>query len=100
MEHKANIGAFRCRREQVAHSMARSRFHATDGSACVLDAVGGDVRRPERPTLRPAALAGSVMAGLDDPEDRTRWRVGVQDRSRRVLRQPFVRPADAVARAA
>ncbi len=81
--------------------MARYRFHATNGSACVFDAVGSDVRRLDRLTLRATEAAERVMGSLDDPKDGARWRVSVRDRSgRRVRAQPFVRPAGAVARAA
>ncbi|UYW29017.1 hypothetical protein OKC48_11065 [Methylorubrum extorquens] len=81
--------------------MTRYRFHATNGSACVFDAIGRDVRRIDRLTHRAAEIAERVMGSLEDQEDWAQWRVSVHDSSgRRVLVQPFVLPADAVARAA
>ena len=77
-----------------------ARFHATDGSACVLDAVGKDVRRLERLTRRAAEVAERVVGSLDDQEDGSQYRVSVHDLSGRcVLVQPFALRADAVARA-
>ena len=81
--------------------MARYRFHATNGYAFVLDAVGRDVRRPERLTRRASEVAKSVMSELDDHEDWAEWSVSVHDLSgRRVLVQPFVTRADGMAQAA
>lgn len=71
--------------------MARYRFHATNGTAFVLDAVGKDVRRPERLTRRASEVAESVMDELDGGENWSEWCVTVHDLSgRRVLVQPFV----------
>ena len=81
--------------------MARYRFHATNGYAFVLDAVGRDVRRPERLTRRASEVAQSVMNELNDYEDWAEWSVSVHDLSgRRVLVQPFVTRADGMAQAA
>jgi len=75
--------------------MARYRFHATNGTAFVLDAVGKDVRRPERLTRRAAEVAESVMDEFAGGEDWSEWSVTVHDLSgRRVLVQPFVPQAD------
>jgi hypothetical protein len=81
--------------------MARYRFHATNGFAFVLDAVGKDVRRPERLTRWAAEVAESVMDELDGQEDWSEWSVTVHDLSgRRVLMQPFVSQADGASQAA
>ena len=51
------ISLYRTKREQRClpaalgrgeDTMARYRFHATNGSACVFDAIGRSVRNPER----------------------------------------------------
>lgn len=81
--------------------MAYCRFHATNGSACVFDAVGRDVSRLDRLTLRATKTVESAIGNLDDLEEWAQRRLGVPDRSgRRGAVQPFVRFADAVARAA
>ncbi|GAB6843701.1 hypothetical protein HNR00_001227 [Methylorubrum rhodinum] len=78
--------------------MARYRFHATNGSACVFDAVGRDVRRLDRLTRR---AAERVMGSLEDQEDWAQWRVSVHDSGgQRVLVQPFMPRADAATQAA
>lgn len=81
--------------------MARYRFHATNGLAFVLDAVGKDVRRPERLTRRAVEVAESVMDKLDGGEDWSEWSVTVHDLSgRRVLVQPFVPQTNSALQAA
>lgn len=49
--------------------MARYRFHCTNGLECVFDAVGNDIRIPERLPRRAEEVAQSVMPSLDDQED-------------------------------
>lgn len=81
--------------------MARYRFHATNGSACVFDTVGKDVRSPERLTRRAAEVAKNVMGSLNDRKDWSEWCVSVHDlKGRRVLMQPFMARADGMAQAA
>ncbi|GEL44747.1 hypothetical protein MEX01_53380 [Methylorubrum extorquens] len=71
--------------------MARYRFHCTNGLECVFDAVGNDIRIPERLPRRAEEVAQSVMRSLDDQEDWSQWHVSVHDLSgRRVLVQPFM----------
>ncbi|WP_336491397.1 DUF6894 family protein [Methylobacterium nigriterrae] len=80
--------------------MARYRFHATNGSACVFDAVGKDVRSPERLTRRAAEVAQRVMGCLDQ-ENWSDWHISVHDLSgRRVLVLPFVPHTGSMAQAA
>ena len=70
--------------------MTRYRFHCTNGLECVFDAVGNDIRLPERLPRRAEQVAQSVMRSLDDQEDWSQWHVSVHDLSgRRVLVQPF-----------
>jgi hypothetical protein len=81
--------------------MARYRFHATNGSACVFDAIGRSVRNPERLQRWAAEVAQKVMDSLNEDEDWSEWRVSVHDLTgRRVLVQPFLRSADGMALAA
>lgn len=58
----------------------------------MFDAVGNDIRIPERlPRRAEEEVAQSVMPSLDDQEDWSRWHVSVHDLSgRRVLVQPFM----------
>ncbi|MGW9820839.1 uncharacterized protein DUF6894 [Methylorubrum extorquens] len=71
--------------------MARYRFHATNGYACVFDAQGKDIRVPARLVRRADEVAQAVMSSLDDQEDWSQWHVSVHDLSgRRVLVKPFV----------
>ncbi|WP_370692780.1 hypothetical protein [Methylobacterium sp.] len=101
IEHNANWGVFESCGEGDLQIMARYRFHATNGYAFVLDAVGRDVRRPERLTRRAVEVAESVMEELDDQEDWSEWSVTVHDLSgRRVLVQPFVSRAGGASQAA
>jgi len=81
--------------------MARYRFHATNGLACVFDAVGRAVRNPERLQRRAAEVAQKVMETLDVDEDWSEWRVSVHDLTgRRVLVQPFISSGEGMAQAA
>ena len=81
--------------------MPRYRFHATNGSACVFDTVGKDIRSPERLMRRAAEVAENVMGCLNDRKDWSEWCVSVHDLSgQRVLMQPFVTCADSMAQAA
>lgn len=81
--------------------MARYRFHATNGSACVFDPVGKDVRIPERLMRRAAEVAQNVMRDINERKDWSEWCVSVHDLSgRRVLVQPFVARVDGMAQAA
>ena len=81
--------------------MARYRFHATNGSACVFDSVGKDVRSPERLKRRAVEVAQDVMGSLGEQENWSEWCVSVHDLSgRRILVQPFVPRADHIALAA
>lgn len=81
--------------------MARYRFHATNGSACVFDAVGRAVRNPERLRCCAVEVALKVMESLNDGEDWSQWRISVHDlKGRRVLVQPFITSAEGMARAA
>lgn len=71
--------------------MARYRFHATNGTACVFDAEGKDIRLPERVMRRAEAVARDVMRTLDGQEDWSAWHVSVHDLTgRRILIRPFV----------
>jgi hypothetical protein len=70
--------------------MARYRFHCTNGTECVLDAKGADVRAPARLVDRARRVARDVMRDLDAQTDWSEWRVTVHDlKGRRVLLQPF-----------
>jgi hypothetical protein len=81
--------------------MARYRFHANNGSSCVFDAVGKNVRSPERLRRCAAEVAQKVMGSLNDQENWSEWCVSVHDLSgRRVLIQPFSSHVDDMARAA
>lgn len=81
--------------------MARYRFHCTNGLECVFDAVGNDIRAPERLNRRAEQVALSVMRSLDDQEDWSQWHVSVHDLSgRRVLVQPFMADAGELNQAA
>ena len=74
--------------------MARYRFHCTNGSECVFDAMGDDIRVPSRLTARARQVAQDVMQKLDQT-DWSSWRVSVHDlKGRRVLLQPFVTRAE------
>ncbi|MRI55032.1 hypothetical protein D8770_13825 [Methylobacterium sp. DB1607] len=71
--------------------MARYRFHATNGTECVFDAQGKDIRVPDRLVRRADEVAQAVMSSLADREDWSEWHVTVHDLSgRRVLVRPFV----------
>lgn len=75
--------------------MARYRFHATNGTECVFDSKGKDIRLPERVLRRADEVAREVMRSLDDRDDWGEWHVSVHDLTgRRVLVQPFVRGAE------
>jgi hypothetical protein len=81
--------------------MARYRFHCTNGLECVFDAVGDDIRAPERLSRRAEQVAQNIMRGLDAQEDWSQWHVSVHDLSgRRVLVQPFTAPAGELNQAA
>jgi hypothetical protein len=70
--------------------MARYRFHCTNGSECVFDAEGAEIRVPARLPLRAEKVARSVMRTLGDGTDWSEWRVTVHDlKGRRVWLQPF-----------
>ena len=70
--------------------MARYRFHSTNGSECVFDAEGAEIRAPARLPLRAEQVAREVMRTLEDETDWSEWRVTVHDlKGRRVLLQPF-----------
>ncbi len=70
--------------------MARYRFHCTNGTECVFDAKGAEVRAPERLVVRARRVAQDVMRDLDAGTDWSEWRVTVHDlKGRRVLLQPF-----------
>ncbi|MFG7489347.1 DUF6894 family protein [Methylorubrum rhodesianum] len=71
--------------------MARYRFHATNGTECVFDAQGKDIRVPDHLVRRADEVAQAVMSSLADREDWSEWHVTVHDLSgRRVLVRPFV----------
>lgn len=71
--------------------MARYRFHALNGSEFVFDAVGKDIRVPDRVTVWARRVAQDTMRGLDEDGDWSDWYVSVHDLSgRRILVQPFV----------
>ena len=71
--------------------MARYRFHATNGTECVFDAQGKDIRVPDRLVRRADEVAQAVMSSLAVREDWSEWHVTVHDLSgRRVLVRPFV----------
>jgi hypothetical protein len=71
--------------------MARYRFHCTNGLECVFDAVGDDVRTPERLSHRAEQVAQNVMRSLHVSVGWPKWHVSVHSLSgRRVLVQPFV----------
>lgn len=71
--------------------MARYRFHAMNGSDFVFDAVGKDIRVPERVTRWAGRVAQDLMGRLDGETDWSAWYVSVHDLSgRRILVQPFV----------
>ncbi len=58
--------------------------------SCVFDAVGDDIRAPERLPRRAQQVAQRVMRSSNDQEDWSHWHVSVHDLSgRRVLVQPF-----------
>ena len=70
--------------------MARYRFHCTNGSECVFDAKGTDIRVPSRLVDRAQQVAREVMDTHVDQADWSEWRVTVCDlQGRPVLRQPF-----------
>ena len=75
--------------------MARYRFHCTNGSDCVFDAKGTDIRVPGRLVNRAQQVATEVMDMHEDQTDRSDWRVTVCDlQGRPVLRQPFMGAAE------
>jgi hypothetical protein len=81
--------------------MARYRFHCTNGLECVFDAVGNDIRLPERLPRWAEQVAQRVMCSLDDQQDWSQWHVSVHDLSgRRVLVQPFTADAGELNQAA
>ncbi|MHB2206538.1 DUF6894 family protein [Methylobacterium sp. CM6257] len=81
--------------------MARYRFHCTDGLECVFDAVGDDIRTPERLSHRAEQVAQNVMRSLDGGEDWSKWHVSAHSLSgRRVLVQPFTAHAGELNQAA
>jgi len=70
--------------------VARYRFHCTNGSECVFDAKGTDIRVPSRLVDRAQEVAREVMRSLEDQADWSEWRGTVCDlQGRPVLRQPF-----------
>ena len=70
--------------------MARYRFHCTNGSECVFDARGTDIRVPARLAMRAQQVAREVMRSRVEAQDWSDWRVAVCDlKGRRVLVQPF-----------
>ena len=70
--------------------MARYRFHCTNGSECVFDAKGTDIRVPSRLVDRAQEVARAVMDMHVDQADWSEWRVTVCDlQGRPVLLQPF-----------
>ena len=74
--------------------MARYRFHCTNGSECVFDAQGTDIRVPGRLVNRAQQVARAVMDTHADQADWSDWRVTVCDlQGRPVLRQPFMSAA-------
>lgn len=76
--------------EGVQSSMARYRFHCTNGRECVFDAVGNDIRAPHRLERRAEAVARDVMRSLGEAGNWAEWHVTVHDlRGRRVLVRPF-----------
>ena len=90
MGTKGEQPSYRSWNEGLAQ-MARYRFHATNGYACVFDAQGKDIRVPARLVRRADEVAQAVMSSLDDQEDWSQWHVSVHDLSgRRVLVKPFV----------
>ena len=71
--------------------MARYRFHCTNGTECLFDANGAELRLPASLTDRAEQVAREAMRMLDDRADWSDWRVAVCDlKGRRVLLQPFV----------
>ncbi|WP_313899187.1 DUF6894 family protein [Methylobacterium sp. J-090] len=71
--------------------MARYRFHALNGSEFVFDAVGKDIRVPDRVTRWARKVAQDSMRSLDEGGDWSDWYVSVHDLSgRRILVHPFV----------
>jgi hypothetical protein len=70
--------------------MARYRFHCTNGSECVFDARGTDIRVPTRLAIRAQQVAREVTRTHVEAADWSDWRVAVCDlEGRRVLVQPF-----------
>ena len=55
--------------QRESAQMARYRFHATNGYECVFDALGKDIRAPERLMRRAEEVAQDVMRSLDDQAD-------------------------------
>ena len=81
--------------------MARYRFHASNGSACVFGAVGSIIRNPDRLLCCAVEVARNVMESLNEGEDWSEWRVSVHDlKGRRVLVQPFISSDEGMAQAA
>ncbi len=77
--------------------MARYRFHCTNGSECVFDAEGAEIRVPARLGERAQKVARGIMRTFHDQSDWSGWRVAVCDlQGRAVLVQPFASGADAV----
>ena len=70
--------------------MARYRFHCTNGSECVFDAHGQEVRRPEQLASRARQVAYTVMSRPGPETGWSEWQVSVHDlNGRRVLVEPF-----------
>ena len=70
--------------------MARYRVHCTNGSECVFDAKGTDIRVPSRLVDRAQQVAQEVMDTHVDQADWSEWRVTVCDlQGRPVLHRPF-----------
>src|SRR5690349_24536212 len=55
----------------------RYRFHCTNGSECVFDAKGTDIRIPRRLANRAQQVAREVMHTMMDRQDWSKWRVTV-----------------------
>lgn len=70
--------------------MARYRFHCTNGSECVFDGDGTDIRAAGQLRIRAEQVARRVMLTLGDRSDWSEWRVTVHDlNGRQVLLRPF-----------
>ena len=70
--------------------MARYRFHCTNGSECVFDGYGQEIRRPEQLASHAHQVAYAVMSRPGPERGWSGWRVSVHDLSgQQVLVQPF-----------